>query len=159
MADTLSTSNKIEWKSAANILLLYVIFYLTPILIARGLFSSHVNNHSAYTFLGIWIFSGAIVTSAIGGYLSKARTLREPAIAGAALLILWVVTAKFLFPPGRSILYIYLPMVPTLGAIFFLSLLGAWLGERAQTLGKSKHHDETASAIAPISPPQPDGKK
>ncbi len=162
MADTPSPSRKVDWKAVAIIFFVYIILYLTPILAAYGLFSGHLDMLNAYKFLGIWIFGGMILISGIAGYLSRAVTLLEPAIAGCLLFILGYSIARIVLTPVvREFAAIdisnpwqayiglrTLPMIPTLVAIFLLSLFGAWLGERAQKIWKPKKQNETVSDIA-----------
>jgi len=125
MPESLASSNKLQWKWVGITIAMYAVFYLLPLFLIRGVLLA-----------GAWIFAGAIIISAVVGYLSKGITIWEPAIAGAGLFLLIFLVMIILFPhpPLRA----YIAMVITMSVIFLLSLLGAWMGERAQKLWKTK---------------------
>jgi len=125
MTESLASSNKLQWKWVGIAIIMYAIFYLLPLFLIRGVLLA-----------GAWIFAGAIIISAVVGYLSKGITIWEPAIAGAGLFLLFFLGVIILLPlpPFRA----YIAMVITMAVVFLLSLLGAWMGERAQKLWKTK---------------------
>jgi hypothetical protein len=140
MADVPAQSKKLQWKWVGITFLLEVVFYLTPMLFVSGVFGNYVITIKAEIFIGAWSFGGAIVLPAIAGFLSEGITIWEPAIAGVALVAIWYVAFRLFFAsyiaPGISEDVPYLALIMII--IFLLSLLGAWYGERAQELWKTK---------------------
>jgi hypothetical protein len=112
-----------------------VVFYPSPPLIAYYL----LGPKAAQIFFSMWLFAGIIIIGAVTGYLSKGVTLWEPAIAGAGFITLFIIAITILSPPaGLSIFQSVVQLVITLAIFFLFSLIGAWLGERAQKLWKTK---------------------
>jgi len=140
MADALEQSNKLQWKWVGITFLLEVVFYLLPILFVAGVFGDYVISVRAGMFIGAWSFGGAILLPAIAAFLSEGITIWEPAIAGVVLVALWYIAFRLFLARyiasgvSEDIPYLVLIMV----IIFLLSLLGAWYGERAQKLWRSK---------------------
>ncbi len=132
MAESLTSSKKLEWKWVGITLILYAVFYLLPLFFLFRIAE----------FLGdAWLFSGIIIIAAVAAYLSKGITIWEPAIAGAGLFLLFFIGMIIFFrlPPFRA----YIAIVITMAIVFLMSLLGAWLGERAQKLWKAKSPEST----------------
>ena len=71
---------------------------------------------------------GFVVTGIIIGYFSPGVTIREPAIAGAIL----VVVALIVLYVGFGFELTWLQSLSSIGFGFLLSLLGAWIGEALQ---------------------------
>jgi len=145
MADSQEQSKKLQWKWVGITFLLYVFFYLLPIWVAApGPIGNNVGKLAAM-FIGGWSFGGVIIIAAISGYLSKGVTIWEPAIAGAGAVVLWFIAFPiFLAAPMRfSISANIVPIVIAMFVVFLLSLVGAWLGERAQKLWKAKAPEST----------------
>jgi lysylphosphatidylglycerol synthetase-like protein (DUF2156 family) len=134
MLELLKSSKKLQWKWVGITLLLYVVFYLSPLFVADYMLASRV----ADIFSSAWFFSGIIIIGAVAGYLSKSVTIWEPAIAGAGLIALCFIGFVILSPIRIPVLRAIVPLIITMAIVFLLSLLGAWLGERAQKLWKTK---------------------
>ena len=139
MPETDQKGLKIQWKWVGITFLLYLWFYIFPILLAGGVLTNKPISEFAVFFIGAWSFGGLIVIAALSGYLSKGVTLWEPAIGSTGLVILWfIVFQVFLRPKGIKVSDAVLPFLLITVMVFFISLLGAWLGERAQKLFKAK---------------------
>jgi hypothetical protein len=135
----------IQWKWVVISFILFVVFYLLPIIAF-----SHISN----IFLGVWVFAGIIVIAGIAAFFSKGVTIWEPAIAASILVIMIFAYAAIrllsTLPIHRiSVFQMMSPLIIVTLVVFLLSLLGAWLGERAQKLWKSPKPDSTDSTIAP----------
>ncbi len=135
MADLLTPSGKLQWKWVGITFVFYLLFYLLPLVLAIEFLPN------ALIIPGVWIFGGIIIVAAVAGYVSEGVTIWEPAIAAGGLTILLLgYTAIFVFPMAfrgaflRGILFVILPSL----IVFILSLTGAWMGERAQRVWKSK---------------------
>ncbi|MGD0038717.1 MAG: hypothetical protein ABSC53_15635 [Bacteroidota bacterium] len=132
MPESLTPSKKLQWKWVGITIIMYAVFYLMPLFFLT----------QKVEFLAdAWIFSGIIIIAAVAAYLSKGVTIWEPAIAGAGLFLLFFLGMIIFFrlPPFRA----YIAMVITMAIVFLMSLLGAWLGERAQKLWKTKSPEST----------------
>jgi hypothetical protein len=131
MTEPLTQSKKLQWKWVGITLVLYAVFYLLPVFLLGSI---------SQTFTGVWLFAGIIIIAAIAGYLSEGVTIWEPAIAGAGLIFLFFLgmTIFFPFPHRERIFQTVIPLVIVMAIVFLLSLIGAWLGERAQKLWKTK---------------------
>ena len=69
MAESLTSSKKLEWKWVGITLILYAVFYLLPLFFLFRIAE----------FLGdAWLFSGIIIIAAVAAYLSKGITIWEP---------------------------------------------------------------------------------
>ena len=140
MPESLTQSSKLQWKWVGITFIFYVLFYLIPLLVAAAVFPRNL------VIPGVWIFGGIIIVAALAGYLSRGVTIWEPAIAGAGLVVLlFGYLSLFVFPEGfrgtlKSIVEVLI--IPT-AIVFLLSLLGTWLGERAQKLWKGKTPEAT----------------
>ena len=135
---------KLQWKWVGITIGFYVLFYVLPILIASGAFSRNAPGRLAYIFLAIWCFAGMIINAAVVGYLSEGVTIWEPVVGAAflATLALAVEAFRILGSPAGDrpsmFLHIIAPILFLIAISFILSLIGAWLGERAQKLWKKK---------------------
>ena len=76
MDEQSSRITKIHWKWVGITLLLYLVFYPSPMLLAHYLLAPK----AAEIFIGSWLFAGIIIIGAVTGYLSEGVTLLEPAI-------------------------------------------------------------------------------
>jgi hypothetical protein len=120
---------KLQWKWVGISMVMYALLYLLPLLLLAN---------SAEVLAFIWLFAGIIIISGLAGYLSKEVTIVEPAIAGAGLILLFFV-GQILFTPRQIRMQgIWIPVVITAVGVFVLSLVGSWLGERAQKLFKTQ---------------------
>jgi hypothetical protein len=129
MPESLTTSKKLQWKWVGITIVLYAVFYLLPLFLLGD---------TSPIFTGVWFISGIIIIAAVSGYLSEGVTILEPAIAGAGLVLLFFLGALILNPPRVTIFQLVVPLLMVVVTAFLLSLLGAWLGERAQKLWKTK---------------------
>ena len=129
MSEPTTQSKKLQWKWIGISIVLYALFYLLPLMLAI-LWSNAIAS--------IWVFAGVIVVGAVAGYWSEGVTIWEPAIAGAGLMLLFLIAMVVFIPRQIDILNATIGMTIVMAGVFLLSLLGAWLGERAQKLWKSK---------------------
>jgi hypothetical protein len=134
MSEPLTQPDKLQWKWVGITLAMYALFYLLPLYFLGSI---------AEIFADIWIFAGVIIIAAVAGYLSEGITILEPAIAGAGFILLFSVGSMTLIPPSGMIFQAILPMIVVMVIVFFLSLLGAWLGERAQRRWNRKSQEST----------------
>jgi hypothetical protein len=137
MTESSIQSKKLQWKWVGITFVMYLLFYLLPLILV-DFFSAK----TAFVLIGCWIFGGIIIVAAVAGYLSEGVTIWEPAIAGAGLVLILFITLAMYFHihsrPGITLFgEIAGILVPAI-IVFLLSLFGAWLGERAQQLWKTK---------------------
>ena len=140
MAESSPQSKKLQWEWVGITFAMYMVCYLFPILVVGGVFGNFVVSYKAGIFIGAWSFGGAVILPAIAGYISKGITILEPAIAGAGLVALWFLAYRvFIARYSAASVSEDIPSLALIMIIIFvLSLLGAWLGERAQKLWKTK---------------------
>lgn len=139
---------KFQWKWVGITIAAYVVLYVLPNLIALGVFSHGAPGHAADILLSIWSFAGIIVIAAAVGYLSEGITLWEPAVAASLLLVvaLAISALRILFSPvgdKLTVFHMAVHMIVMVAIVFLLSLLGAWLGERAQKLWRKQPPEST----------------
>ncbi|MCX6121259.1 MAG: hypothetical protein NTX44_06530 [Ignavibacteriales bacterium] len=140
MSEQSSNTKKLQWKWVGITLLLYVVFYPAPVVIAYYL----LTQKAVQIFIGMWLFAGIIIIGAVAGYLSEGVTLWEPAIAAAGFIVLFFLGAMAMMVmmggglAGLTLFQSVMQIVITIVIFFFFSLLGAWIGERAQKLWRSK---------------------
>jgi hypothetical protein len=140
MTESTSRFKELQWNWVGITFALYLVCYLLPILVVGGVFGNFVVTSKAGIFIGAWSFGGAVILPAIAGYISKGVTILEPAIGGVGLVAIWYIAFRlFLARYVSSGISEDLPYLATIMvAIFLLSLLGAWFGERAQKLWRTK---------------------
>jgi hypothetical protein len=135
-----SVKQKLQWKWIVITLLFYIVLYPSPLLLAHYLLAPK----AAALFIGIWLFAGISIVGAIAGYLSEGVTLWEPAIAAGVFIDLFIVIMATLMkkfgggPVGLTFFQSFVQLIVITVFFFFFSLLGAWIGERAQKLWKTK---------------------
>ena len=129
MTETSTPTKKLQWRWVGISMVLYALFYLLPLIIFAM---------SAEVLTSVWVFAGVIIISAVAGYLSEGITIVEPAIAGAGLMFLFFIAMIVVMPQHINVSIAAVGMAVVMVGIFLLSLLGAWLGERAQKLWASK---------------------
>jgi hypothetical protein len=140
MDEQSSGSNKLNWKWIGITLLLYLVFYPSPMLLAHYLLAPK----AAEIFIGTWLFAGIIIIGAVTGYLSEGVTLWEPAIAAggfiALFIIVGIITSAILGggPKGLTFFQSVVQLIAIIVIFFVFSLFGAWIGERAQKLWRPK---------------------
>jgi len=138
MTDAKPESQEFQWKWVVLTLVLYVLLYFVPLLLAFSL-----GGQVGDTIFKSWTFVGVVVISAVAGYFSRGVTIWEPAVASALLLILWYAGFQlYEATQGHVPFKGLVPFFVYLGAIFGLSLLGAGIGEGVQNLLKSRASDE-----------------
>ena len=141
MDEQSSGTKKLQWKWVGLTFLFYLVLYPLPFVAAHFLLAQRAEA----LFIGIWLFAGISIMGAIAGYLSEGVTLWEPAIAAAGFIGFFFLVVAILAgifgggPAGgttwfQSVLQILVIVV----AFFCFSLLGAWIGERAQKLRRIK---------------------
>ena len=137
MDEQSTSSNKLQWKWVAITFALYLVFYLLPIAAVAYLTRGTVSSIGSL-FIGAWMFGGLILVAAVAAYISTGITLFEPAIASGTMVVLWVIIFSLFVPYARfDVMRDALPALAIVCLVFILSLLGAWLGERAQKLWKT----------------------
>jgi hypothetical protein len=135
MAESSIQSKKLQWKWVGISLLMYILLYLLPIVILGKVFGI-----DKQVLFSSWVFGGVIIVAALAAYLSEGTTIWEPAIAGAVLGFLWVIFI-LLFVRRYSISGDVMQFLTAMSILFLLSLLGAWFGDRAKKLWKTKTPD------------------
>src|SRR3989338_3749050 len=133
-----ATTGSIQWKWVGFSFLMYLLFYLAPIMIIGRATAGTSMFKVAQMITVAWAFGGIIVIAAVAAYFSKGVTLFEPAFA-AILLIIVTIVSMLMFTSTRWVnqqLFrdILLPIV----VFFVLALIGAWLGEKLQALKAKK---------------------
>ena len=140
MNEQSSVKQKLQWKWIVITLLFYIVLYPSPLLLAHYLLAPK----AATIFIGIWLFAGISIIGAIAGYLSEGVTLWEPAIAAGVFIDLFLMIMAILVkifgggPVGLTFFQSFIHLIVITVIFFFFSLLGAWIGERAQKLWKTK---------------------
>ncbi len=129
MSEPSTSAKKLQWKWVGISVVLYAAFYLIPLVIFASL--------NTALPAAIWIFAGVIIVAAVAGYLSEGVTIVEPAIAGAALMLLFFAAMIISMPRQINVGAASVGMLVIAVGVFLLSLLGAWIGERAQKLWKT----------------------
>jgi hypothetical protein len=133
MPFSLRVFEELQWKWVGITLLLYVVFYLVPLLVVGDIPASK----AAEVFAGLWLFAGMVIIAAVAGFLSEGVTIWEAAIAGIALYALCYV-ADAILSVRIALLHGVAPPTATLAVVFMLSVYGAMLGEAAQSLWRKK---------------------
>jgi hypothetical protein len=113
----------------------FSLLYLLPLMLLatlRGLLAT------------IWLFAGPILLAALAGYLSKGVAIVEPAIASSGLFLLFFIGLILIMPRQINMDAIWIGMAIMVSGLFLLSLLGAWLGERAQKFFKPPPPEQPA---------------
>jgi hypothetical protein len=132
------TPKKLQWKWVVITFLFYLVFYLLPIAAAAYFTRGNASGVGQF-FIGAWMFGGLIIVAAAAAYLSTGITIFEPAIASVTMIILWIAIFSLFIPYGRfDIRRDTLPTLGIISVVFILSLVGAWIGERAQKLWRTK---------------------
>ena len=134
MPESSTLSKKLQWKWIGISMVMYALFYLLPLIVLAN---------SVEVLAFVWLFAGIIIVAAVAGFLSKEVTIVEPAIAGAGLMLLFFVGSIIFIPRQINMKAVLFAMVIVSLGVFLLSLLGSWLGERAQKLWKPKSLEET----------------
>ncbi len=134
MTEPSAAPRKLQWGWIGMSIVLYAVLYLVPLMI-------FTMRSGPLSF--IWLFAGVVIVAALAGFLSKGVTSIEPAIAGAVLIFLFFITMIILIPGQIYILGAVIGRVIIMALVFLLSLLGAWMGERAQKLWRTQSTPET----------------
>jgi hypothetical protein len=141
MDEQSSSSNKLQWKWVAVTFVLYLVFYLLPI-VAVAYLTRNTTSSIGNLFIGTWMFGGLIIVAGVAAYVSTGITVFEPAIASATMVIMWVIIFSLFVPYARfDVTRDALTALGIICVVFFLSLVGAWLGERAQKLWRTTSKD------------------
>ena len=136
MAELSAGFKKLDWSWVGITFVMYVIFYLFPILVVGGVFGNFIISIRAGLFIGAWSFGAAVILSAVAGFLSKGVTILEPAIGGVILVFLWFIAYRIFIARYSGVsVFVDIPyLAGIMVSIFLLSLMGAWYGEKAQKL-------------------------
>jgi hypothetical protein len=141
MDEQSSSSNRLQWKWVVITFVLYLVFYLLPI-VAVAYLTRNTTSSIGNLFIGTWMFGGLIIVAGVAAYVSTGITIFEPAIASATMVILWVIIFSLFVPYARfDVTRDALTGLGIICVVFFLSLVGAWLGERAQKLWRTTSKD------------------
>lgn len=137
MDEQTSGLTRLQWKWVAITFVLYLVFYLLPIA-AVAYLTRGAESSIGTLFIGTWMFGGLIIVAGVAAYVSTGITIFEPAIASATMIILWVIIFSLFVPYARfDVTRDALPALGIICVVFVLSLVGAWLGERAQRLWRT----------------------
>jgi hypothetical protein len=136
MTDTITQHTRLQWKWVGITIAMYFSLYLLPIFIVSVFFKNTI----AIKLIGGWMFGGIIIVAALAGYFSEGITIWEPAIAGTGLIlgifVCVIVYTRIIYGARLNVVTEFLAiLIPTL-VVFLMSILGAWIGERAQKLWK-----------------------
>jgi hypothetical protein len=141
MNDHSSSANKLQWKWVVITFVLYLVFYLLPI-VAVAYLTRNTASSIGNLFIGTWMFGGLIIVAGVAAYISTGITIFEPAIASGSMVILWVIIFSLFVPYARfDVTRDALTALGIICVVFILSLVGAWLGERAQKIWKTPTQD------------------
>ena len=136
-------TGSIQWKWVGFSFLMYLLFYLLPIMIIGRATAGTSMFKVAQMITVAWAFGGIIVIAAVAAYFSKGVTLFEPAFA-AILLIIVTIVSMLMFTSTRWVNQQLLRDIILPIAVFFvLALFGAWLGEKLQALSIKKTGPQT----------------
>lgn len=111
---------------------MYMIFYIAPLALSIGI-TDYAN--WIHAFFSTWLFAGVIIIGGITAYLSKGTTIREPALAALAMMIVYTigvfVVLNMMYGGSDyfvrfSLMDSWIPIV----AVFLLALSGAWAERR-----------------------------
>jgi hypothetical protein len=137
-------TGSIQWKWVGFSFLMYLLFYLLPIIIIGRATAGSSMFTTVQMIAVAWSFGGITIIAAVAAYFSKGVTLFEPAFASILLVIVTIISILG-FSRGRwgspSLFQdIILPIV----VFFVLALFGAWLGQKLQALSAKKTETPTA---------------
>lgn len=128
MSEPSTHSRKLQWKWVGISIVMYAVLYLLPLLLFMDM-----------GMVGfIWLFAGIIIVAGLAGYLSKEVTIVEPAIAGGGLMAMFFAGLIVFTPRQINMNAFWVYSAVTVLGVFLLSLLGSWLGERAQKLFRTQ---------------------
>lgn len=156
MQESSTESKKLAWKWVGIVFSLFLLFYLLPISIAGKVFSQlpeyvvgssyespRVHGTQAF-FIGSWSIVGVILITAVSGFFARRSLFWESGISAVMLAIVWFILyfssmvqqrVKMLWFDSESQL---IPFLVAMAVVFYLSLVGAWLGERLRKGLKTK---------------------
>ena len=136
-------TGSIQWKWVGFSFLMYLLFYLLPIMII-GRATAGTSMFKVVQMITVaWAFGGIIIIAAVAAYFSKGVTLFEPAFA-AILMIIITIVSMLMFTSTRWVNQQLLRDIILPIAVFFvLALFGAWLGEKLQALSIKKTGPQT----------------
>src|SRR3989304_6790845 len=93
-------TGSIQWKWVGFSFLMYLLFYMLPIMIIGRATAGTSMFKVAQMITVAWAFGGIIVIAAVAAFFSKGVTLFEPAFA-AILLIIVTILSMLLFTSTR----------------------------------------------------------
>jgi len=135
-------TGKFQWKWVWISLLMYLVFYFLPIsLVPGGFISGGLATKATRVVVGVWGIAGIFIIAAVAGFLSKGVTIKEPAVAAAGVVVLWILAVavkenvalqEF---AGRQLILVLI-------IVGLLAIGGAWFGERAQKLWKGRAQEQ-----------------
>jgi len=129
MPESTVPTKKLQWKWIGISIVLYAVFYVLSLVFLAN---------SGGVIAAIGVFAGIILVAAVAGFLSEGVTLWEPAIADAGLMLLFLVGMLVFIPRQIDVRGAVFGMTIVAIVVFLLSLLGAWFGERAKKLWRTK---------------------
>ena len=134
MSTSESTPKFIQWKYFRTSLLMYLLFYIPPIILLFLVAISTGLVKFAHTVGVSWAIGGIIVIAAVAAYRSKGVAFWEPAIASVAMIVLAMLTIMILalvtMHTGPKDLHIIRDFIGPIVIFFLLGLFGAWIGGR-----------------------------
>lgn len=131
---TASGGSKFQWNWFAIAFAMYMIFYVAPLALSIGI-TDYTN--WIHGFFSSWLFAGVIVIAAVTSFLSKGVTIREPALASLAMMLVYtagvyVVRTMMYADKAYMVRYSVMDAFWPIAVVFVLALFGAWLGEKIQ---------------------------
>jgi hypothetical protein len=138
-----STEKRFHWTWDWISLVMYLFLYFLPLsLMPGGILNIRPITGISALFISIWSLGGMFIVSALAGYMSTGVTIKEPAVAALALMLLWFFAVQGRFNDAiHNTTQSYFILLVALAMIGTLSVAVAWWGEQMQKAAKSKQPD------------------
>jgi hypothetical protein len=139
MSTSESIPKLIQWKYFRISLVMYLLYYLLPIVLLFLATRVTALFKLAQTVGVSWAIGGIIIIAAVAAYRSKGVAFWEPAIASVAMLLLAMLPILILSlatHAGPESLHIIRDIIGPIVTFFLLGLFGAWIGGRFQKVSK-----------------------
>jgi hypothetical protein len=139
MSTSESIPKLIQWKYFRISLVMYLLYYLLPIVLLFLATRVTALFKLAQTVGVSWAIGGVIVIAAVAAYRSKGVAFWEPALASVAMLILAMLALMIFDFVTYSVMkspQIIRDIIGPIVTFFLLGLFGAWIGGRFQKVSK-----------------------